>query len=435
MSKKLLTIIIGISVLSLVVGVGIIALKNKNANQINGVSEEGDGIKFRDFFTIGNKNQPTKTEEELIEEDQIPVDEGETGPQVIPKLRQISFEPTTGYGALTLERDVVATTSDTETPVTNTVLPKKEKVSAVRYQDKTTGHIYQTYLDIISAEKISNTTIPKVHHSFFVNQGEALIDQYLTGVQNIETYFGSLTKDTEGNYSSLTGTFLPKNILDISVSRDTTKIFYLSTLENGVVGTVSSPKGEGKIQVFSSKFSEWLSQFPNGKLVTLTTKASAKSLGYMYKVDTTTKSFEKVLGGITGLTTHTSPDGKQILYSATTSGNFSLNIYDNDTNKAFSLGLTTLPEKCVWVGDSKTAYCAVPQTIQNGEYPDMWYQGIVSFNDSFWKLDTESNIFELVYDSATEGKGFDAVNLQLSTDGKYLLFMNKIDNQLWGITL
>ncbi len=432
------------SVLSLLVGVGILVL-NKGGNSSQGTTnEDGGGLTFRDFFTIGGRNEETPNEEIPTEGEQTPIEQTPGGEQAIPRLRQISFEPTTGYGVLTIEREIVApetqieTSSGTTPQSTTSVVqaPKKfEQIASLRYQDKATGHIYQTFLDRQSPEKISNTTIPKVHHSFFVNKSEGLIDQYLTSTLTVETYHGALTKDTEGNYTSLLGTFLPKEILDLSVSADTTKIFYLSTLENGVVGTVSSPKGESKIQVFSSKFSSWISQFPNNKLVTLTTKASARSLGYMYGVDTTVKSFDKILGGITGLTTLTSPDGKKIIYSATTNGGFSSNIYNKDTKKALALGLTTLPEKCVWANDSKTAYCAVPQSIPRGEYPDVWYQGMVLFNDSFWKLDTETNIFELVYDSVTEGRNFDGINLGISTDGKYLLFMNKADNQLWGIGL
>ncbi|MBP6856733.1 MAG: hypothetical protein KBC42_03300 [Candidatus Pacebacteria bacterium] len=441
MSKKLLTIIIGVSVLSLLVGVGTLMLKKSNPGNTS-TQTEGGGLSFREFFTIGGKKEEVPVNEIPTEEGEVPVDNTDNGPKVIPKLQQISFEPTTGYGTLVREREIVAeaemATLPETTPAKPTpVAPKKfESIDSVRYQDKATGHVYQTYLDIVSAEKISNTTIPKVHRSFFVSKSEGLLDQYLTGSQNsIETYHGTLTKDTEGNYTSLTGIFLPKNILDIAIAPDTTKIFYLSSLENGVVGTISSPKGESKIQVFSSKFSEWLSQYANSKLVTVTTKPSARSLGYMYGIDTSIKSFDKILGGITGLTTLTSPDGKQVLYSATNTGGFSLNIYNIATKKALTLGLTTLPEKCVWAGDSRSVYCAVPQTISTGEYPDAWYQGIVSFNDSFWKLDTETNIFELVYDSATEGKNFDGINLQLSNTAKYLLFMNKVDNQLWGIKI
>lgn len=437
MNKKILSIIIIVSILSLLGGVLVLLFKNESTPQQNG-TETKDGLTFRDFFTFGGSktNTPTTDDSEGI---QTPTEENPVTPGEIPKLRQISFEPTTGFGILTLDREIVdqpTESSSPETAPTTTTTPKKfEQIDSVRYQDKATGHIYQTYLDTISPQKISNTTIPKVHHSYFVSKSEALIAQYLTISRAIETYTGALTKDTKGNYTGISGTFLPKDILDLSISSDSTKIFYISTLENGVVGTISSPKGESKVQVFSSKFSEWLSQFPNSKLVTVTTKPSARSLGYMYGIDTSIKSFDKILGGISGLTTLTSPDGKQILYSATTTGGFTINTYERETKKALTLGLVTFPEKCVWANDSKTAYCAVPQSIPNGEYPDMWYQGSVSFNDSFWKLDTETNIFELIYDSASEGKNFDGVQLQLSTNGKYLLFVNKVDNQLWGITL
>lgn len=433
MNKKILTIILVVSILSLVGGVGVLLMNKGTQNTTGENTSDGGGLKFRDFFTFGG-SKTTENTPPTNDEGPGTIDETPTTPTEIPKLRQLSFEPTTGYGTFLNDREIPLIQEQTATTTTSDV-KKFEKVEAVRYQDKATGHIYQTFLDIISPEKISNTTIPKVNRSFFVNNSEALLDQYLTSSRSIETYHASLTKDAEGNYNGITGTFLPKDILDISVLNDSTKIFYLSTLENGVVGTISSPKGEEKIQVFSSKFSEWLSQFPNSKLVTLTTKPSSRVLGYMYGVDTSVKSFDKILGGISGLTTLTSPDGKQLLYSTSVPGGFTVSSYNRETKKALTLGLVTLPEKCVWSNDSKSVYCAVPQSIPTGEYPDIWYQGTVSFNDSFWKLDVETNIFELVYDSASSGNGFDGINLKLSSNEKYLLFTNKVDNQLWAITL
>lgn len=438
MNKKFLTIILVISVLSLMGGVGVLVF-NKTPNNQNETNSSGDGgLKFRDFFTFGGKKSEEPSTENPTESENQP-SETPTTPSEIPKLRQISFEPTTGYGTLVRERELENETLTDTTQGTTPTKPEDQKkielVDSVRYQDKTTGHIYQTYLDIISPEKISNTTIPKVHHSFFVSNSEALIDQYTTSSRSIETYHGQLTKDTTGAYNGISGTFLPKDILDISVLSDSTKIFYISSLENGVVGTIASPKGDSKIQVFSSKFSEWLSQFPNSKLVTVTTKPSARVLGYMYGIDTTTKSFDKILGGINGLTTLTSPDGKQIIYNTSVPGGITTSVYNKETKKALALGLVTLPEKCVWSKDSKSAYCAVPQSIPKGEYPDTWYQGSVSFNDSFWKLDVETNIFELLYDTASEGRGIDGIKLQLSSNQRYLLFVNKVDNQLWAITL
>ncbi len=443
MNKKILTIIIVVSLLSFVGGIGVLLFNRTNTADNTGTTSENNGLTFRDFFTFGGSKNTTPTPDQN-EDTPTPIDDTPVTPSEIPKLRQVSYEPTTGFGTLTIEREMVEPeplTALTESPTsesksaTTANAKKVEKIDSVRYQDRATGHIYQTFLDIISPQKISNTTIPKVHHSYFVSNSEGLIDQYLTTSRSIETYSAQLTKDKEGNYNGIVGTFLPKDILDLSTLTDSTKIFYISTLENGVVGTISSPKGDSKIQVFSSKFSEWNSQFPNSKLVTVTTKPSARSLGYMYGIDTSIKSFDKILGGISGLTTLTSPDGKQILYSATTTGGFTSSIYSRETKSALTLGLVTFPEKCVWARDSKTAYCAVPQSIPTGEYPDSWYQGTVSFNDSFWKLDTESNIFELIYDSASEGRNFDGVQLKLSTNEKYLLFVNKVDNQLWSITL
>ena len=46
------------------------------------------------------------------------------------------------------------------------------------------------------------------------------------------------------------------------------------------------------------------------------------------------------------------------------------------------LGLKTLPEKCIFNKFGSALYCAVPKQVPAEEYPDSWYQGVVSFDDN-----------------------------------------------------
>ena len=73
--------------------------------------------------------------------------------------------------------------------------------------------------------------------------------------------------------------------------------------------------------------------------------------------------------------------------------------------------------------------CGIPQRIPGGQYPDSWYQGLVSFRDVIWKIDTTTNTTSLIL---TPEPSFDIIKPQLSPDRSYLYFINKSDQTLWS---
>ena len=58
-----------------------------------------------------------------------------------------------------------------------------------------------------------------------------------------------------------------------------------------MIGTTLNLLNNKRVQVFSSPFTEWLSLFPNNKMITLTTKPSSLVGGYMYAMDPNNKSY------------------------------------------------------------------------------------------------------------------------------------------------
>ncbi len=318
-------------------------------------------------------------------------------------------------------------------------LPPTEFAPTLRYVDKMTGNIYQTFADKIDERKFSATIIPKVYDAYFGNKGESVIMRYLKiDERTIETFVGALPKEllgveTNGN-NEVKGTFLPNNIKDISVSSDGLKIFYLFISGDDMVGAILNLSNNKKVQVFDSPFTEWLSFWPTKNTVTLTTKPSANIPGYMYSMDGAGKNLTKVLGEIKGLTTLMSSNDKLILYS---DNNLALNIYHTDSRNSDLLGVRTLSEKCVWNKTGDALYCATPKLITIGEYPDTWYQGEVSFNDQFWKIDIKTGNATLLLDPiASSGEEeIDGIKLALDEDENYLFFVNKKDNFLWKLDL
>ena len=202
-----------------------------------------------------------------------------------------------------------------------------------------------------------------------------------------------------------------------------------------MTGATMNLTTDKKTQIFNSPFTEWLPQWGNNKTISLTTKPSSGIPGYVYRMDATTgKNLTEIFGGINGLTTLPSPDGKLILYGDDT---LSLYIYHLDTKVSDLLGVKTLPEKCVWGKTSDIVYCAVPKLPALALYPDAWYQGEVSFSDQFWKIDIKTGNTTMLLDPTTVagGSDIDGIKLALDTSGNYLFFVNKKDSFLWEFSL
>lgn len=313
-----------------------------------------------------------------------------------------------------------------------TVKPIEQKfeiIPSLRYTEKATGHIYQMTLNTKTVNKISNSTIPSIHEAFFNNDASTIIYRYLSEDEStINTYMATLGKDT--------GEFLPSDIIDLSISPDKNNFFYLIKNSDKVIGVTKS-FNESKInQVFSSPFTEWLSQWISNQKIYLTTKASWSTEGSLFSLNTIDGSLTKVFGGVAGLTTLANNDGSLILYSVSTSAGPRLGVFNINNHTTEDLNVYGLPEKCIWTKDNISIYCALPKTITGTQFPDSWYQGLVSFDDYFVKIDTNTNDISTIANSTSENEiPVDATKLFLSEKEDHLFFTNKKDYTLWSLDL
>lgn len=305
--------------------------------------------------------------------------------------------------------------------------PTTEPVPSIRYMKRNDGHIYEKYLDTGATGQISNSTIPEVYEGLFSSNPNNVIYRLLgQDDKTIKTAYGVLGGRDSG--------FLPDNTLDLSISPNGNNIFYLATNSTGIYGVIGSFVDTKKSQIFASPFTEWLSQWPTNQTIFLTTKPSYGVDGFMYALSTTNSKIKKIMGGVKGLTTQVSPNGDKVLYSESTSAGPRMSIYTISTGKYSETGLYTLPEKCVWMNDSITIYCAVPDTIESNLLPDEWYQGQISFNDKFYRINTEINSLNQIANSI-ENIPVDGIKLFTDDTQKTLFFTNKKDNTLWSLDL
>ena len=410
-----------------------------NNSNTNGSGSSTSGYKsFNPFSNNGGSTTPTPSSttpsNTPTDNQEVSVAPGSTalvgGVQV---FHQLTTSPVAGAQYFEDTRPIVqqegttpppTTTKKTKTPAT----PAVETVPAVRYVDQMTGHIYEIYLDDLSTtNEVSNSTVPSIYQAIFNGNASTVIYRYLgDDNQTITSYMATL--------GAPKGEFLPSNITDLSVSTDKSKFFYLIEDNNGVTGMVRSFTDIKKSQVFSSPFTEWLSQWVGPQKIYLTTKASSTVDGYLFALNTATGTLSKVLGGIQGLTTLANSTGVKIAYSNTQTGQPLLSVVDLGKETTTSTNLYTLPEKCVWAGDNITLYCAIPDTVNTAQYPDDWYQGKISFTDQFVKINTDTGVSTVVADSANQ-TAVDGTQLFLNKDGSDLFFINKKDGTLWELDL
>ncbi len=403
---------------------------------------------FSNIFSFGKSNTTNPTTNSGTENNSNFIPSGQENSPVT--LKKVSGMPVAGFGLFNkevLKQTTPETTPAIETTTTNKTTtskiikintPATEFKGAVRYVDKATGNIYQTFTDNLEEHKFSTMVIPQIYEASFTNNGGSVVMRYLKEDDTtIETLIGNFSKEVLGIDSlsdKMNVSFLPENITDLSITPDSLNIFYLFNSNDSAIGISAGPQGDIKKQVFSSSFTEWLSQYVNTKMITLTTKPSALVPGFMYSIDPAKKGMNKILGNINGLTTLTSPDGKLVLYS---NNNLALNIYNIDTNKVTSVGVRTLSEKCVWNKSSDKIYCAVPKFVNQGSYPDSWYQGEVSFADNIWQVDPINGNTIMLADlsSMRMGEDIDAIKLAVEDTGNNLFFVNKKNSYLWELNL
>ena len=78
----------------------------------------------------------------------------------------------------------------------------------------------------------------------------------------------------------------------------------------------------------------------------------------------------------------------------------------------------------------------MPKDFSSQNYPDAWYQGIVSFDDIFWKIDLISQTSVVLFDpEELGGEKIDGIKLSLSPSENLLFFVNKKNGSLWSYDL
>jgi hypothetical protein len=406
---------------------------NKPDTEINNPTTDNNSERF--FFPTSENRQET---------DEFEIDQPNTeimNEFDLPKLRQISDVPVSGF--TTFNRIATTTTTLINEEGVEEEVEQEFQETVFRYINRSNAHIYETTTQNPVISRITNTTIPKIYKSFFTSNGEDVILQYLDDVNEIKTYAANIENNSTST-GSLSGLFLSRNIQEITKAPNSDDFFYLLkspdskyiSISKGYLFNITNPQTQDVI--FESKLTEWLIDWPNQNLITITTKPTANEGGVLFSLNSQTGEFKKIFDGNSGFTTLVNSDLSKILYSENNGGILALKVFNNTTKERTELKLTTLPEKCVWSElDLNIVFCAIPNNLIGINYPDVWYKGEVSHTDQIYKIHTKTGLFQKINGINTEitTEQFDIINPQLTPDEDYLIFQNKKDLTLWSFDL
>jgi hypothetical protein len=318
-------------------------------------------------------------------------------------------------------------------------ITNEDEETMIRFIARENGHIFDIPTDSTSRKRISNTTILRIWDSLWLEGSERFVARFLDeDSSEIESFYAEIIPEDEvQNGNTLNGSFLSKNIKEITYSEDKDKIFYIVPGGYGSVGIISNPDGSKKVQILDSPISEWRVQWPKVDTIALTTKTSFDVPGHLYFLDVETEQLESVLSDISGLTTLVDSNAEKVLFTHNQANRLLLSVFDIDKGEVTDLPLWALAEKCVWSEkNSIIIYCGVSNFIPRAESLDLWYQGLTTFSDNVWKIDVETQTAEvLVNPFDIAGEEIDLIKPTLSENEDYLFFINKKDSSLWQLKI
>lgn len=427
--KKLLLILLIILLLALL-GFGIFYFLGNGKNKVADFFGDNTFGTFFDTQTQSQNDLPI-----INTNNTLPDTTPSSQEYIAPVLRQISFEPISGYTFYS------TTSTSTKDTVNEEGLSSTKEIAAtstvIRFQERATGHIYDVFEFLPAPQKISNITVQKIYSTIFSKNKDSFIYQTLSfNNEQIQTSFAKLVFSTSTEVQ-LSQNQISSTVNDFIFNSDANKLVF-SVKQNNTSSIYTSDMDRTKEKpVTTLSFNEFIFDSINQNEVLITTKASRDIPGYAYTLNLTTGSLNKILGNINGLLVKVSPDKKYYIYSQSEYSRPSVRIYNTETKTTNIITIDTLPsEKCVFSQKNKDeAYCFGSLIYKPSTYPDDWYKGKITNYESLYKINLTNNFTQALY-SFEEGElSFDVTNPKLTTKDNFIVFENKNDFTLWSIDL
>lgn len=399
----------------------------------NFLEDEKRGSVWAPFGSLFSGDTDDNDVERVIVDDTNTSDNPNQDNSEIPRLRQVSSSPTVAAIFYLDEEQIEQTESDLDSDSGDFEAFKK---NTIRYALKENGHVYQTHSDTLDQTRVSITTIPKIAEAIFTGP-LTIIYRYLGQAGEVKTFSAEIIDNPNGTEGQkVQGIFLPDDIIDIDVNIAGT-VMYSELSQNGSSFVTTNYLGENKTRVFTSPLTELDIDFDSkGRTALISTRPSASSFGRIFSLNTESGSTETIVSGQRALKGLANSNFSKIALSSKEGERHVLKIRDSESGSVYETGLETFVEKCVWSLDNVNIYCAVPENTISSTAPDTWYQGIESYSDLLWVINTNTQSFEVLMSPIELAEeNIDMIDLGLSTDEQFIHFINKKDLTLWSYKL
>lgn len=292
----------------------------------------------------------------------------------------------------------------------------------LRYAERGTGHIYEINLTSGKEEQVSVTTFPQTSEAVFSPEGTSVALTSYEGYQKIVSVGTIDARTTSSNVVKL-----PLGAENIAFVNETT-LYFTQTQGNKTIGLMFNSSTQVQTTLFTINLTDIEVFWGNNLKATYVLVKPSRTLeGALYTVR------KNVLIPVTnsafGLTAFTN-DTYTITSHATK------NTYISESLKNGSVaeqGILMLKEKCVFDRTvDGVVWCAAPLETPKNTYVEDWYKGITTSEEYLWLTDISSKSSELKGDMPKlGGKTIDVTGMAINSNGKVLLFGNKIDQSLW----
>jgi hypothetical protein len=312
-----------------------------------------------------------------------------------------------------------------------------------RYILQENGHVMDQAIDVPGSlpRAVSNTTIPGTQGAIWAKGASIALLQYIDDatVKTVALTFPDAATSSKSVTKPVQIQFLPNDALGVAVSPSGTQVAYLLAGSSGVDGYIANINGGNAKKLFSIALSQLLLTWPSSNTLLLSMKSAAGVPTMIFSVDVKTGNILSLIYA-PGATALANAAFSYVLYQTGSTGAAPAS-YAHDTKTAgdIRLSFNPMPEKCVEsrVSPSKF-YCAVPQSYFDGAYVDNWHKGEASLPDrivSFSLNRLPATDIIATPGGSDGGVSSDILEMQVSPDDKYLLFIKKQDRSLWGVRL
>ena len=311
----------------------------------------------------------------------------------------------------------------------------------LRYVERGSGYVFEADPETGRVVRLSNTLLPKIYEALLSENGH-IYERSLDGGGAITTFVGTIATSTDATSTTsqtLLGSYLAKNISNMSVHSTSGGLFYLVQNGLGTTGTSAEWNGNKQKTIFSSTIIHWQPSILEDGRIILSQAAADTMPGYAYELKSD-GSLTTLLGPIAGLvalvrSTSGASASHALLWSQSVRGSLSLFVRPDQNASSVTLPIKTLADKCVWArtGDP-IAYCGVPQGSIGQNFLDEWYRGAAHSSDALWRIDARGGSAEQVY-TPPSNTPIDVDDMVIDKSGNYLAFKNAADGSLWIMRL